>query len=74
MKQLFINNECTTVFFSANASSEDIELWINLNLDFFNLNEQHTAGAEVVSNNEFLITGDEDRLELTLEPVVLTIP
>ena len=73
MKQLFINNECTTVFFSANASSEDIELWINLNLEFFNLNEQHTAGASIVSKNHFLITGDEDKVELTLEPVVLSI-
>jgi len=73
MKQLFVNGNATTLFFSKDSSFDDIFEWVQEKAMFdsqniFNLNEQHSCG---VSNSigGMRICGDEDLKEITVENI-----
>ncbi len=70
MRQLFINGEKSQMFFTNTINNGRILHWIRENFSRFDLNEEHscTAIAEIKENN-FLIRGDEDRVELELKTV-----
>ena len=71
MKQLFINGNSTTLFFSEKASFDDIFEWVQEQVMFsdtniFSLNEQRSCS---VSNaiDGMCISGDEDFKRVTIE-------
>lgn len=73
MKRLFINGKASDLFFSNQASFDDIFEWVQEQAMFdsqniFNLNEQHSCS---VSNSidGMWITGDEDSKEITIEQI-----
>ncbi len=73
MKQLFINGNATTLFFSKNASFDDIFEWIQEQVMFsdsniFNLNEQHSCSVNN-SIDGICINGDEDLKQVTIEEI-----
>jgi hypothetical protein len=79
MKQLFINGNSTTIFFSEKASFDDMFEWVMEEVMFseaniFNLNEQHSCS---VSNHfedmSMSISGDEDSKIVTIESIVYVI-
>tara|TARA_X000000368_G_C22438957_1_gene453825 strand:- start:125 stop:358 length:234 start_codon:yes stop_codon:yes gene_type:complete len=73
MKQIFINGNSTTLFFSEKASFDDIFEWVQEQVMFsdtnlFCLNEQHSCS---VSNHidGMCISGDEDLKTVTIETI-----
>ncbi len=73
MKNLFINGNSTTLFFSEKASFDDIFEWVQEQVMFsdtniFDLNEQHSCS---VSNHwdGMSISGDEDLKTVTIETI-----
>ena len=73
MKQLFINGNTTTLFFSKDSSFDDIFEWVQEQAMFdsqniFNLNEQHSCS---VSNSidGMWISGDEDLTKITVKDI-----
>ena len=73
MKQLFVNGNATTLFFSKDSSFDDIFEWVQWEAMFdsqniFNLNEQHSCS---VSNHidGMCISGDEDLKTVTIETI-----
>jgi len=73
MKQIFINGNSTTLFFSEKASFDDIFEWVQVQVMFsdtniFCLNEQHSCS---VSNHidGMCISGDEDLKTVTIETI-----
>ena len=73
MKQLFIDGNATTLFFSKNASFNDVFEWIQEQVMFsksniFGLNEQNSCS---VSNDTdcISISGDEDLKTVTIEEI-----
>ena len=75
MKQLFINGNATTLFFSAESNFVNVFEWVFESVLFsednlFNLNEKHSCSVTTTPQCEILISGDEDSIELTLEPII----
>ena len=73
MKQLFIREKATTLFFKDSTPFEDILNWVSIEVAFnesniFNLNERHSCTTSSCVN-EIFICGDEDSVVLTLETV-----
>ena len=73
MKQLFINNNATTLFFSEDSSFDDIFEWVQEQVMFsqtniFNLNEQHSCSVSN-STEGMCISGDEDLKQVTIEQI-----
>ena len=73
MKQLFVNGNATTLFFSKDSSFDDIFEWVQWEAMFdsqniFNLNEQRSCS---VSNHidGMSISGDEDLKVITVENI-----
>lgn len=79
MKQLIDDslNTPLQIFFKDDTSFEDIFEWVNFMAMFnhtnvFNLNEQFSCSVERRTNeteNTFVISGDEDYRELSLETI-----
>ena len=69
MKQLFFNDKPTTLFFNQNEEIENICHWVNFNIHLFELNEQNSCVAIISTDNEIVITGDEDLKVLTIEEI-----
>lgn len=73
MKQLFINEYATTLFFRDEDSNEKIAEWINTRMhnpdNPFNLNEDWSANADHMSDGSIHINGDEDMVVITLEKI-----
>jgi len=73
MKNLFVNGNSTTLFFSEKASFDDIFEWVQEQVMFsdtniFDLNEQHSCS---VSNHwdGMCISGDEDLKIVSIETI-----
>ena len=68
MKQLFINEKATTLFFNDEDSNERIAEWINFRMhdsdNPFNLNEDWSARADHMIDDTIHISGDEDMAEI----------
>jgi len=74
MKQLFINGNASTLFFSKKSSFDDVFEWIQERLfldktNMFNLNEQHSCTVNNSFNSSIVISGDEDRVVITIEEI-----
>jgi hypothetical protein len=76
MKQLIDdNNTPLQIFFKDDTSFEDIFDWVNFmamfnHINIFNLNEQFSCSVEPnETENTFVISGDEDYRELSLETI-----
>ena len=76
MKQLIDdNNTPLQIFFKDDTSFEDIFDWVNFMAMFnhtnvFNLNEQFSCSVETnETENTFVISGDEDYSELSIETI-----
>ena len=74
MKQLFIREKATTLFFKDSTPLEDILDWVENKVRFdesniFDLNERHSCDTKR-NGNEIFIFGDEDSIVLTLETVI----
>ena len=74
MKQLFINGKASTLFFSEKSSFDDIFEWVQERLfldktNLFNLNEQHSCSVNNSFNSSIVISGDEDRVVITIEEI-----
>ncbi len=74
MKQLFVDGNATTLFFSKDCSFDHIFQWVQEQVIFdskniFNLNEQHCCS---VSNSidGICISGDEDLKQITVENII----
>tara|TARA_R110000744_G_scaffold185560_1_gene304992 strand:+ start:701 stop:946 length:246 start_codon:yes stop_codon:yes gene_type:complete len=73
MKQLFIREKATTLFFKDSTPFNDILNWVENEVIFnesniFNLNERHSCNT-TSGGPEIFICGDEDSVFLTLETV-----
>lgn len=70
MKQLFKQNQATTLFFNDEATAEDITDWLSIQHhtgnNILSLNEPHSANFSD-QGGYILILGDEDYLQLQLE-------
>ena len=75
MKQLIDGNTPLQLFFNDDERFEDIFDWVNFMAMFklnniFNLNEQFSCSVEPnETENTFVISGDEDYRELSLETI-----
>mgnify|MGYP003652372094 CR=1 FL=1 len=74
MKQLFIREKATTLFFKDLTPFNDILKWVENEVMFnesniFNLNERHSCDT-TRNANEIFICGDEDSIVITLETVI----
>ena len=74
MKQLFINGNASTLFFSEKSSFDDVFEWVQERLfldktNLFNLNEQHSCSVNNSFNSSIVISGDEDRVVITIEEI-----
>jgi len=75
MKQLFINEKATTLFFETDISFDEIFQWIFKQVMFsesniFNLSEKHSCCLDNGnSENEVVISGDEDFVTITIEEI-----
>jgi len=74
MKQLFINGNATTLFFSKDSSFDDVFEWVSEQAMFsesntFNLNEQHSCSVSNSLNEGMCISGDEDLVMITIEDI-----
>ena len=73
MKQLFVNGNATTLFFSKEASFDDIFEWVQEQVMFdshniFCLNEQYSCSVNN-SIEGICISGDEDLKQITIEDI-----
>ena len=74
MKQLFVNGNATTLFFSKDSSFDDIFEWVQEQVywfdskNIFKLNEQHSC---IVNNSidGMCISGDEDLKQITVKDI-----
>jgi|15BtaG_2_1085339.scaffolds.fasta_scaffold22461_3 hypothetical protein len=75
MKQLIDDNTPLQIFFKDDERFEDIFEWIRdmamfNHINIFNLNEQFSCSVEPNKrDNTFVISGDEDYRELSLETI-----
>ena len=74
MKQLFVNGNSTTLFFSEDASFDDIFEWIQEQAMFdpaniFLLNEQRSCSVSNSLNDYIHISGDEDWKLITINEI-----
>ena len=69
MKQLIINGNKSHLFFKESIQNSKIAIWINDNLDRFDLNEAHSCEVSLVLSDKILIRGDEDRMELDIQSI-----
>ena len=69
MKQLIINGSKAHFFFNEVIRNSRIAVWVNDNLDRFNLNEAHSCEVSLVLFDRILIRGDEDRVEIDIESI-----
>ena len=77
MKQLLIRENPSTIFFYDTVTAYSVVNWINeliihndiLIDSLFNLNETHSCKAEVVSETEISINGDEDMIEISIKEI-----
>lgn len=73
MKQILINGNSTTIFFDEESTSEKICQWFNSRIadndNIFNLNESYSCYCIEISEEELLITGDEDRVEVIINEI-----
>ena len=69
MKQLIINGDKTHFFFKESIMNSKIAIWINDNLDRFDLNEAHSCEVSLVLFDRILIRGDEDRMEIDIKSI-----
>ncbi len=69
MKQLIINGNKAHFFFNESVQNSKIAIWINDNLERFNLNEAHTCNVSLVLTDRILIRGDEDRMEIDIKSI-----
>ena len=75
MKQLIDGNTPLQIFFKDDERFEDIFDWVNFmamfnHINIFNLNEQFLCSVEPnETENTFVISGDEDYRELSLETI-----
>ena len=69
MKQLIINGDKTHFFFKESIMNSKIAIWINDNLDRFDLNEAHSCEVSLVLFDRILIRGDEDRMEIYIKSI-----
>ena len=75
MKQLFIREKATTLFFKDSTPFNDILNWVENEVIFnesniFNLNERHSCDTSSCGD-EIFICGDEDSVVITLEKVTI---
>lgn len=69
MKQLIINGNKAHFFFNESVQNSKIAIWINDNLDRFNLNEAHSCEVSLVLSDHIIIRGDEDRIEIDIKSI-----
>ena len=73
MRQLFIRDNATTLFFEDNVEDEQIANWIRSRMNDmdnpFNLNEAYSCEVIVDSDSFIVISGDEDLVHITVEEV-----
>jgi hypothetical protein len=69
MKQLIINGTKAHFFFNESVQNSKIAIWINDNLDRFDLNEAHSCEVSLVLFARILIRGDEDRVEIDIDSI-----
>lgn len=76
MKQLFISGNATNLFFSKEASFDDIFEWVQekvmfnseISTNIFNLNEQYSCSVNCCVGG-ICISGDEDYKVINIEDV-----
>ena len=69
MKQLTINGHKAHFFFNEAIQNSKIAIWINDNLERFNLNEAHSCNVSLVLFDRIIIRGDEDRMEIDIKSI-----
>ena len=69
MKQLIINGNKAHLFFNESNQNSKIAIWINDNLDRFDLNEAHSCEVSLVLADRILIRGDEDAMEIDIKSI-----
>jgi hypothetical protein len=69
MKRLVINGYEANFFFNEEIANCKIAIWINDNLNAFNLNAKHNCEVSLVLFNKILIRGNEDRMEIDVKYV-----
>ncbi len=69
MKQLIINGTKVHLFFNESIQNSKIAIWINDNLDRFDLNEPHSCEVSLVLFDFILIRGDEDLMEINIQSI-----
>ena len=70
MKQLKINGNKSHFFFNESIQNSKIAIWINDNLDRFELNEPNSIyEVSLVLFDKILIRGDEDLIEIGIESI-----
>ena len=72
MKQLFLRDEPIQIFFSDEATNEQIKNWVAANLDQFSLNEEHSCKVSlgISLKNRIVIDGDEDLVKIDIKPII----
>ena len=69
MKQLIINGNKAHFFFNESIQNSKIAIWINDNLERFNLNEAHSCEVSLVLSDTILIRGDEDAVDIDIKSI-----
>ena len=69
MKQLIINGNKAHFFFKESVQNSKIAIWINDNLERFNLNEAHSCEVSLVLFDKILIRGDEDAMDIDIHSI-----
>lgn len=70
MKQLFLNGDASQMFFKGDTPNLTIMIWVEDNLDKFELNEEHSCQVFMSrESSNFEISGDEDLLEVVVKEV-----
>lgn len=74
MQQLFVRDQATTIFFQDGVTIEAIIEWISEiiwmdNDNFLDLSEPHSCRVRLGTGNNFVISGDEDSIDCSIETV-----
>ena len=69
MKRLFKNDRALEFFFDSSATTEQIRVWIVIEIDKLDPNEAHSCTVEIHDENTILLSGDEDSMELEIREV-----
>ena len=69
MKQLIINGNKAHFFFNEAVQNSKIAIWINDNLERFNLNEAHSCEVSLILFDKIAIRGDEDLMEIEIKSI-----